>query len=522
MKSKKMKNKKITLLILPFLFLACTNQKTENKNCVTYDSGFSICQDTIFVDIKGEMTHALKYQDKFYVLFKQRVLKYGGYEKRWLYIFSNGKIENVIDCPEEMKTFYLDFFVKNDSIILKPYMNKKIYFLDLQGFTWNKIDKADDLIFEDEKFYVYSLDFGEWGGKTWFKDKKTGIEYAVEATTPLVNKIDTIYYLTNGMMVTEIKNPLKLNKCDDDVTYENIKKSGKSYSWYGEPIGFDVIYADLDTLSFDNYTFTIPREINIVSSFVWQNKLLHIYKTDTAAYVAKIENNSIKTIQKIGDNLSFYRKHYSYRCRNLKGNNELLQFDTENEQLFGLMEMIDNKIFVHYFVNKAELEPKSIGTEKADSIFLNRFNLILSDLGELKFTDVELQEQKWGTFDISPIHVIELRDFWKSYLIREDTLISNSIIYHVTKTSDLIRRVSFEWETTNHSRFDLDKLISETFAAKLNFLKTFLCQKFGPPVSVRKEKNKYPVTIWQAPNGVKIEMIGIKNFNWIRLEIIKN
>ena len=33
------------------------------------------------------MTHALEYKDKYYVLFEQRLMKYGGYGKRWLYIF---------------------------------------------------------------------------------------------------------------------------------------------------------------------------------------------------------------------------------------------------------------------------------------------------------------------------------------------------------------------------------------------------------------------------------------------------
>lgn len=51
-------------------------------------------------------------------------MKYGGYGKKWLYIFSNNQLENVIDCPEEMKTVYLDFYVQYDSIILKPYMDK--------------------------------------------------------------------------------------------------------------------------------------------------------------------------------------------------------------------------------------------------------------------------------------------------------------------------------------------------------------------------------------------------------------
>lgn len=80
--------------------MACSNAKDKKgSSVINLDSGYSLHQDTIYVDIKGEMTHALKYHDKYYVLFEQRVLKYGGYGKRWLYIFSSGLLEKIIDCP---------------------------------------------------------------------------------------------------------------------------------------------------------------------------------------------------------------------------------------------------------------------------------------------------------------------------------------------------------------------------------------------------------------------------------------
>ena len=265
-----MKIKPIIYLIIPILLLACSNAETKkNSSVIHFDSGYSLYQDTIPVNIKGEMTHALKYQDKYYVLFKQQVLKYGGYGKRWLYIFTNGQMEKIVDCPKEMQTVYLDFYVKNDSVILKPYMDKQSYYLDLENYNWIKIDKTDDLIFEDDNFQVFSLDFGEWGGKTWFKEKSTGQEYVLESTTPLVNKIDSIYYLTNSFQVIKIKNPRLLNKCTDDITYENIESTGKSYSWYGEPNGFVYVFQDT-TVDYFDFNF----QSHIVSSFVLNNKLL--------------------------------------------------------------------------------------------------------------------------------------------------------------------------------------------------------------------------------------------------------
>ena len=509
----------ILLMIIPFSFFACTNQKNENENCVTYDSGFSICQDTIFVNIKGDMTHALKYHDKFYVLFEQRVLKYGGHGRRWLYIFSNGKIERIVDIPKKMDAVYWDFFVKNDSIIIKQYMGEPHFFFNTQNYTWEGIDKVDDLIFEDEKFHVYSLNFGEWGGKTWFKDKKTGVEYLIEATTPLINRIDTIYYLTKSFSVLKIENPLQLNICNDDVTYENIKTERKYYSWYGQPIGFDVVYKDT-IFNYLDYSY----KSHIVSSFAWQDELLHIYENDTTTYIAKIENNEIKNIQEIGKELSFYNWYYSYRCRNLNGKSELLKFNTKDEQSFGLMDIVDNKIRLYYFVNSAELEPKSVGTEKANSIFVNRLNHIMANLGRLRLTEIDSLEQKWETFDVTPTHKIGISessypnpnkyelDTCKSYLLQEDSLISNAIRYYSTKATDLVRVISIDWEKTDIRNRDFEKLTKETFQIKHAFLENYLIQEFGEST----EK------IWKTANGFTIRLENsTSDYNFIRMTIYK-
>ncbi len=409
------KNMVIIYLIIQFLVFACTNNESKINNKVSeFDNRFSIYQDTINVQIKGKMTHALKYHEKFFILFEQQVLEYGGYGKRWLYIFSNGKLEKIIDCPQKMETVYLDFYVKNDSIILKPYMDKQFYQLDLKNYSWKQINKTDDLIFEDEKFEIYSLDFGEWGGKTWFKDKNDGTEYLIESTTPLINRIGTSYYLTNAHEVLKIKNPYELNKCSNDVTYENIETSKKCYSWYGKSIGFDFVYKDTTIKYFDDF-----KKPYFVSSFVLQNELFHVYETDTVIYIAKIENNLIKPFKRIAENLKFYNWFYSYRCRNFQGNNELLKFTTKKQNVFGLLEIIDNKILLHYFINKTELSPKIKGSIKSDSIIIKRLNTILKDFNSLKLNSIANKEEDWNSFDITPNHKIGIGDCWnpKKYII---------------------------------------------------------------------------------------------------------
>ncbi len=516
-------------LILPFLFLflACTgttNQK--HTHVIHFDSGFSLYQDTISIDVKGRMTHALRYHDKYYVLFEQQLLNFGGYGKRWLCILSDGQVERTIDCPEKMETVYLDFYVENDTIILKPYMHEDYYYLDMQNYTWKDLANTDDLIFEDENYRVYSLNFGEYGGKTWFKDKKTGEEYVTESKIPLVNKIDTTYYLTNPFFVLKIENPQALNKCDDGVTYENIEKRGKYVSWYGEPIGFEELCVNRDTVRFGDFFSIGFKEINILSSFVWQNELLHIYKTDSATYIARVKNNSIETIQEIGEGLSFYNGYESYRCRNMNGN-ELLKFRTKDEKLLGLMEVIDNNVHICYLANKAELKPVSVGTDKANEIFVEHLQYILANWEHLKIEDVAKAEQKWNTFDITPNHVVGISDYkidvFKAYRVQEDSIISNDFMYYATQSPDLIKVVMVEWEETDlHRRAfegtDVGKLVKETFQNKLKFLEDCITKKVGTPIqdeSIKGDTNK----TWETANNLKIRLRKDKVYNRISLEI---
>ena len=518
------------LLIIPIFFLlASASALSRNTNNVTNPvDGFSIKQDTFNIDVKAKMTHALKYRDKYYVIFKEIALgNYGGYDKRWLYIFSKGEVEKIVDFPKELEVTSIDFFVYNDSIILKPYMDERIYCFDTQNYKWKEINKADDLIFEDEKYRVYSMDFGEWGGKTWFKDKNTGLEYELEVTTPLVNKIDTTYYLTNSFKILKIENPLLLNKCQNDVTYGNIEKNKKYAYWYGEPIGFQEIFRD-STFNYFNFSY----RPSIVTSFVLHKQLLHLYETDTATYIAKIEENSIKPIQEIAKNLRFYNGSHSYRFCNENGKNELLKFESKDKQLTGLVDIVDNNVFIHCFANKAELYPKSLGTLQANNIFIQHLNLILSDLGNLKLKTVELEEKKWKTYDNTPNYNVGIGgdswnskkytiDAFKSFIIQEDSLISYTTEYYGTKENDLVRIVMFEWSDTDLVKSMFDESAKQIFKRKLSFLENCITQKVGKPFQDKKKKN-YTEKYWKDQQGLTIELENMKNSNRIRLVIFQN
>lgn len=517
----------LAIIIISFLLISTCTAESKQKEYSASASKFTLQKDTIAINLKGEITHALMFRDKYYVLFEQSLLKYGGYGKRWLYIISNGKVEKIIDCPKEMKTIYLDFYVRNDSILLKPYMDEKSYTLNLTNFTWQEILQTDDLIYEDSDFNVFSLDFGEWGGETWFVDKKTGSEYVLECTTPLINKLDKTYYLTSSYQVHKIENPLNLTKCDSEVTYQNIQKTGKYHSWYSKEMGYETIYTNDKK---DHFGFSYSP--NIVSSFVFNNELLHVYETDTATYLARIINGNIEPFEQILEGVTFFNWSYSYRCRNLNGNNELLKFKTNNEHVFGLVMVDENKIFVTILVNNAEMKPPIIGAENSNTLLKKRLNTILVNPKNLTLTQIESEENKWKSFDITPNHKMGIGASWnlnnyvidtnKAYLVVEDTIISNSVMYFATKETDLVRATIFNWEKTESSRFELqnEKLESQVFTKKYNDILALLTQELGQYSKSNKSKNSKTL-IWEYKNEILIELIFTSqaSFNRIRMVI---
>jgi hypothetical protein len=191
----------------------------------------------------------------------------------------------------------------------------------------------------------------------------------------------------------------------------------------------------------------------------------------------------------------------------------------DDEQLIGLTEIIDNKIFVHYFYNNANAKSKPFIQKtniSADSIFIYRFNFILSELGNFKQSKVDKIEQHWETVRTTGEELTG-NEVYTAYFMEEDTLISNNIKYYLEK--DVVTNILFEWEDTYCPQGDLEKVTRETFAVKLNFLETFLNQKLGNPISYNDEE--YLSVTWKTSNGLTVELLSRKTFNNIRLKIYK-
>src|SRR5690606_3033429 len=157
------------VVILDFIINSCSRQEID------------VNHENIQINIPGEPRPWLKHNNKYNCYFEvTNELPFPGNLNFYILdkivkttaqiaFDKKGKTTAQIAVPKELQTFYIDLYVKNDTVFTTEYNNQETYFLDETNKKWCKTKKGIDLYYEDDDYSVYSLDFGEWGGVTWFK-----------------------------------------------------------------------------------------------------------------------------------------------------------------------------------------------------------------------------------------------------------------------------------------------------------------------------------------------------------------
>lgn len=338
------------ILVFVVSLFSCVEKSNKNQTQVysTKYGEFIICIDTLYINFKPYMspdkvslTHAVKFGEEYYCCFTD---KNDSYNKYFFVITNKGTIDKTIKLPSDLTDcFYMDLFILHDTIFSKPYMNKKYYFLDLKKLKWLETSEPDDVIYEDSRFYVTYIDFGEWGSTTWFKDKLSQKEYVLASSAKIINKIDSIYYLSGGTKVFKIDNPLKLKKCDKEYYYQIIKKKEFSEG-VNSLLGSETIY---DDTIYSQWNFKKPK-LRITTSFTVANKSFYLCTDSSKTFIAKLINKEMIPILSFGKKYYTFDWAHSYRCKIQKNNFQLLKFDTKTDNTYGFIEIKENEINIRY------------------------------------------------------------------------------------------------------------------------------------------------------------------------------
>ncbi|WP_029904376.1 hypothetical protein [Prevotella sp. 10(H)] len=180
------------------------------------------------------------------------------------------------------------------------------------GKTFKKKGRIDEIrqeLYEDDSYKITSACHGEWGGKVYFKNKRSGKTYQYQATCPIViNNIGKSYYVTAALAhmvgfteVIRIDNP------------ESLKLHEKE--WKSE--------TEKDTLKEGNSVLVDSVGIQAITSFLHKGELYHILtkfydlsRNLPVSYLAKIENGKFEKVQNISDHVlwrSDYHREVSYK-----------------------------------------------------------------------------------------------------------------------------------------------------------------------------------------------------------------
>src|SRR5690606_24946974 len=130
-------------------------------------------------------------------------------------------------------------------------------------------------------------DFGEWGGVTWFKDKSSNKQYEVGVATPIINKFNNSYYLTEGHSIIKVDDPKRLDVSKQPYDYKIAVLSGRywregNYSTNGAEILFE-----REENNFFTSTFSIG------TTFVLNNKLYHLYTDSLTTQIGTLQENEL-------------------------------------------------------------------------------------------------------------------------------------------------------------------------------------------------------------------------------------
>ncbi len=199
------------------------------------------------------------------------------------------------------------------------------------------LQENDSIIFEDNTYKVRSSCRGEWGGSIWFKNKRTGIEYACMATCPVVvHHLNNKYIITttlahgNGFSrVIEIQDPEKM-EVFELPEHKKVVIDGASTYYIN----------DLESHSTEGSISLVDTlGILTLSSFKYQNELYHIITDFKSTFISSIVDGRFELVDTLS-NKSFWT--YGPELIVTKDGHSITFF--WNDKVKGYLDIWDNNI----------------------------------------------------------------------------------------------------------------------------------------------------------------------------------
>lgn len=489
-------------------------------NCSDDLQTIKITTDNTIISAKGSLGPAVKNKNNFYFILGSNYRYLNTYH--FYSLSSDGKTFKEISLPDKMFNGFYDIFLRNDSVVAKSQYNGQSEFcFDSNNLKWKEIQQSDDKVYEDANFYVTFLDFGEWGGTIWFRDKKTGIEYETASSRPIINKINNCYYITTDYHVREIENPFALKRCKPGDYYKLVKTKDLIDGFKGSDseVGTILLYESAYTMD--------KKNIRISTSFVSNEQLYHICVSDQKTFLAKISEGKMKVIKVLGNDMEVYKDSP------ISGNEkQFLKFYTSNSSKFGFIEVSSKEISIHYLKNLAV--DISLGSMRAEKFLNTILENCHDNFDDLLLSQIDSMESNWGATDltqrdlinqvkITDKSIIETPRIYKKTVDSRHTILS---YYYYSKSDKKVKVICINWDDGDHDGVDSFKKKNKTKNAHLYFKRMEIIEReisllFGKPMYKEKD-NVRSIIRWKTDNGLRIELVGFNEISDISVNIYKD
>jgi hypothetical protein len=444
--------------------------------------------DTVKTKYIGEIRNVLKYKNNLYFYTETENNMYSDVETSHFYQLDSNCDQTKIIVPKELNTFYRDLYTKNDSIFSVEYWNKDTFYLDVQKNKFYKSKQAEDIIYEDKNYIIYSSDFGEFGGFTWFKSKHSNKEFGLEMYFENVSVLDNKYILSNSTLIIEVSNPEKLRLSTLQYKDFNVDKEKnrelrrKIINIKFKNINYKVLYTAKDYFK---------PEILLHSSFILNKKLFYLYKQEGIEKIGEFINGKFDKRFEFDNDIRIIQYSFDYRNRY---NDKLIseQFETSNPYLNGIIDIKGNKIQINYIKNLNEIP--ILSTHESLEWFKKCFSFYSENIKLLNYQDVANIEKEINSFPIL------LGKGLNTYRTKEENNLVLTKEYYFSNKNDKLKHLTFFWDYRNNSDSTLNDVSKSKTNVKADLLFKFLTDKFGNPSKHEIfEDNKYSYD-WNLSN----------------------
>jgi len=313
--------------ILIILISSCGNKREGNSDLIISKPihDFKITKETFNIPIDGYLSKVAFFKEKYYCMFEVVEENTSDSFKKMVLLNKRGDFIEDFSVPYGIEGMnYYDFKIENDSLYIKEeQFDEENYLLDKNLNIFRKVPNKQFKLYNDKDYDVYSSCNGEFGGTIFFQDKATKLKYEGSATCPIIiNKIEDEYYVTNYLEhLGEIANVIKISNP------KNLEKSDWNFKSNVDSINNKGIKVILDNTNF-----------HISTSFVYNQKLFHIYSESNKTYIGRIENNKMEMIYE------FDFKFYSQLNQLTDDGIQILRFMTPNNNEKGILIINKNNL----------------------------------------------------------------------------------------------------------------------------------------------------------------------------------